>query len=74
MVNLKRCLLGFILSFYLTRMISGLHLRSSLVLRISVSCPARTKGVELMYRDGISGIDDGEDCHAIEIKAWLLQS
>jgi len=27
-----------------------------------------------MIRDGTAGIDDGENCYEIEIKAWILQS
>lgn len=73
MVNLRRCLLDSILLFYLIGMISGRHQRLSLVVRISVRLISEL-WEELMIRDGTAGIDDGEDCYEIEIKAWLLQS
>jgi hypothetical protein len=73
MVNLRSCLLDSILLFYLIGMILGRHQRLSLVVRISVRLVSSI-WEELMIRDGTAGVDDGKDCYAIEIKAWLLQS
>jgi hypothetical protein len=72
MGKVRRCLLVSILWSYLIGMILGLHPRLSLVVRILVRSPFQSVGKLLTSRDGTSGVDDGEDCYEIEVKAWLL--